>query len=146
MDFEAIRTELLRQHQNLRRMIEQTRQSARVPAGSPRTAELPVLVDRLAEGLREHNRREEELLATFLPTVDAWGTVRQEVVTREHVSEHDELAGALDDLGSLLAGAAREALLVTLDRVLEHMAREEKMFLTDASLCETGITAEQVSG
>ena len=37
----------------------------------------------------------EEGLKTVLPTIDAWGKVRKEVMLEEHVAEHSDLYGAL---------------------------------------------------
>jgi hypothetical protein len=146
MEFEDIRAELLSQHADLRRMIDEMRQCVAVP--SPEGAygaSLRTLLDRLLVDLREHNRREEELLGLVLPTIDAWGPVRGEIMNEQHVSEHQELAGALDDLEPVFEQGASAALLATLDRVLDHMAREEKVVLNDRTLAEGSIETGQIS-
>jgi hypothetical protein len=145
MDFEDIRVELLAQHERLRRLIHEARDSAIARAVRSRDTDLRALVDRLGDHLREHNVREEELLAVVLPTMDAWGTVRQEIMTESHVLEHGELLGALEGMRSSLGSGPCGALLATLDRILEHMVREEKI-LNDPLLRPDGMYAEQESG
>jgi Hemerythrin HHE cation binding domain len=147
MDFEEIRTELLSHHADLRHQVDAMRQAVEaVSRGDSSHAELRSRTDDLAAALRAHNDREEELLGEVLPTLDAWGAVRREIMTEQHASEHGELADALEGLGSLFERTARDSLLATLDRVLEHMAREEKFILNDPFLRDFGMGSEQISG
>jgi hypothetical protein len=146
MDLESMRSELSAQHAELRRMIEAVRESASEEPAARSGPDLRSRLDELSRSMREHNRREEELLGDVLPTIDAWGSVRRDIMTEQHVSEHGELAAALDDVGPLSEDNECRALLSTLDRVLEHMAREEKAFLSDPLLREDAIAAGQVSG
>jgi hypothetical protein len=147
VDFEDIRTELLAEHADLRKRIDEAREAAvAVSSGRSNHGHLQSLTDDLAGALRAHNDREEELLGEVLPTLDAWGHVRREIMTEQHISEHGELADAVEGLDSLFQRTAREAFIATLDRVLEHMEREEKTVLNDPLLRELGSEPEQVSG
>jgi hypothetical protein len=146
MDFEEIRAELLSQHADLRFRIDQTLRAAdAVSRGSWSHDELKALVDDLSGSLRRHNAWEEETLGDVLPTIDAWGSVRQEIMTEQHVLEHRHLAEALDGFDFPLERTERDALIVTLGRVLEHMDYEEKV-INDPRLRNAGIDAEQMSG
>ena len=87
-----------------------------------------------ASALRAHNEHEEELLGKVLPTLDAWGSARREIMTERHVSEHGELAGALEGLDSSFQRTAGDSLIAMLDRVLSHMDREEETLLNDPRL------------
>jgi Hemerythrin HHE cation binding domain len=128
-----IRAELLGQHADLRATIEQVRQAVgRVQGSDVMRAELRVALGRLSKGLRDHNRREEALLGAFLLTVDALGPVREQVMNEEHVAEHIELYDAFVDANAVSdAAIAQGTLVALLDRVIEHMAREERYFLGD---------------
>jgi hypothetical protein len=88
MNLDDIRTELTVQHTNLRQMIEEVRGLAQ--DSKPTGGELRARVDELGEMLREHNRREEELLRGILATIDAWGPIREEIMREHHVTEHRE--------------------------------------------------------
>jgi Hemerythrin HHE cation binding domain len=127
-----MRTELLSQHANLRETIEQVRRGAGCVQGNDQMrAELRIRVGRLSKSLHEHNRREEELLRGFLATVDVWGPVREQVMNEEHLAEHVELCSAFVDATVVSDWWIPEGTLIdVLDRVLEHMAREERLFLS----------------
>ena len=143
-----IRDELLEQHASLRAMIEDVRWvagRARESDGMP--GELHDHVRRLALAFRAHNRREEEVLKGFLVTVDAWGPVREEIMSEEHVAEHVELYAALVDMNMTSRSAiAAGALAAGLDRVLDHMAREEIAYLGEDVLRDDGVMMNQFSG
>jgi hypothetical protein len=127
-----IRVELLGQHAALRLMIQETCQVAeRTGRGELLHEELRTLAVRLADGLRAHNRREEELLRRIIVTIDAWGPVRDAILSEQHVKEHNDLEAALVLAGteSSDAAAAAGSLVARLNHVLDHMAREEKAVL-----------------
>ncbi|HXX67970.1 MAG TPA: hemerythrin domain-containing protein [Polyangiaceae bacterium] len=149
MNIEEIRTELLGQHADLRRMIEEVQRSVRQiqqAQNAELDRELPARVQALARALREHNLREEELLGNILPTIDAWGSVRKEIMEEQH-AEHEQFTAALvasETWGDPARG--RETLMATLARVLEHMEREEKAFLNETLLRDDSVVADQFSG
>jgi len=159
MNIDEIRSELMSQHADLRRMIEDVRGALRVTdaqAFKASEGELRARVTELARALQEHNRREEALLGEILPTIDAWGQVRREIMDEQH-AEHGQLIAALvspDTSGGAAHGRDSSTiplppgdfLLATLARVLDHMEREEKAFLNEALLRDDGIVTDQFSG
>jgi hypothetical protein len=147
MNLEPIRAELMAQHTHLRDVIEDVRGGLLREAGrEPLGAELRARMDELAGGLRKHNLREEELLRGVLATIDAWGLVREDIMSAQHVVEHEELAAALEATAMTETAVDSETVHASLDRLLQHMAREETMFLNEALLRDDGVVAEQFSG
>jgi DUF438 domain-containing protein len=125
-----IRKELLGQHAELRRKMESARRSATA-------RELHRALVEISELLRSHNLREEELMTDVFPTLDAWGMIRAEVMVGEHIDEHRELwETLLATTATSDAAAARRKANELFDRVLEHMEREEKVFLTEEVLSD----------
>jgi hypothetical protein len=116
-----IRAKLLTQHAYSRTRIAETR-AAITTTDHER---LRQCVGRLADAFRTHNVAEEDALKTVLPTLDAWGKERRDVMLSEHVNEHSELYTALVENST--GTAAHVATL--LDRMVEHMAVEERTFL-----------------
>ena len=124
-----IRRELLEQHAEIHRRIE----AARVTE----PAQLHGALVRLADYLRVHNLREEELMMDVFPQLDAWGMIRAEVMVGEHLEEHRELWEAVLDTSettdpSVAASKTRELC----GRIEEHMRREEKVFLNEEVLAD----------
>src|SRR5580692_7773266 len=82
--------ELLEQHAELRRMVDRAR-----PYSDPACHDGPTVQDRFREvrllgyAVQRHSQREELLLRGLLLTVDAWAQPRAEVMTDEHVREHE---------------------------------------------------------
>lgn len=101
----------------------------------------------LASLLRAHNQREEELMKDVFPTLDAWGPIRKEIMLEEHVEEHQQVVDALMTASS--APDAVEAAKKTIklfDRLLGHMAREEKVFLSEDVLSDEGVPPDWFGG
>ena len=142
-----IRFELLREHQELRLNITQTRDAAARALTYP--SAFKELRDRtllLCDRLRSHNSHEEELLQDLLPTVDAWGAVRAKSMKAHHV-EHEQLSAALAGASDVLELAAYEEIVLSaMDRILDHMAHEEKMYLGENVLRDDNIVVDQSSG
>ncbi len=126
-----IRSELLRQHEDLRARMRVTRAVAeRCLAGEDVREELRRLLTSLTDAVRAHNSREEVLMSNVFPELDAWGPVRREVMNEEHILEHEKLVNALVETHA--DSDPRPAVKVALelfDQMTEHMAREEKVFL-----------------
>ncbi len=133
-----IRTELLRQHEDLRARIRVLRAvTERCLAGENAHEELRRLLTGLTDAVRAHNAREEQLMAKVFPELDAWGPVRREVMNEEHILEHDVLVGALiDAYAASDAKAAARNVVGLFDEILAHMAREEKVFLAPEVLAD----------
>jgi len=144
-----IRAELLGQHATLRSLIEQTKRASEQPAppgevGLDRARDCLV---RLVDELRRHNLREEELLRDVIPSVDPWGPARAEIMTEEHVKEHQELFGALTDATATTdARAAAPMLRIVCERLLAHMAREERDFLGGDCLRDDQVSVDSFGG
>ncbi len=135
-----IRKELLGQHAELRRKMAEARRAA-----SDRELHRALL--EIGELLRGHNAREEELMTDVFPWLDGWGMIRAEVMVGEHIEEHRELwetllaAGATND-----AAVARRKANELFDKVLEHMAREEKVFLSEEVLSDDELVPDAFGG
>ena len=138
-----IRAELLAQHAQLRAMMDDIRHvAARARRGEPVSASLQDGVARLESAFRMHNAREEELLREIIPTVDAWGPARAEIMDETHMREHEVLRDAIAGIPRTpreFAGAGVEALF---ERILEHMAREEKTLLAEDVLRDDMVIVE----
>jgi hypothetical protein len=141
-----IRTELMAQHSELRTHIQTTRAAAeRVGRGERAQRELRRELTALVDLMRRHNRREEELLGGIIPTIDAWGPERAQLMNDEHIAEHREMYAALMDLGATSDPAKRLALVNDeLNRLIAHIGREEKGVL--AALREDLATTEYFGG
>jgi hypothetical protein len=139
-----IRTELTREHEGLRKMIDGLRILAgKIQVGDPLDIAMREGLARLGEALAVHNQREESLLKDLIPTVDAWGSVRAEVMNSSHRLEHDELEAMVMALRS---GPIRFLDLMNLfERLLEHMAREERDILGEDVLRDDSVVVEASS-
>jgi hypothetical protein len=131
-----IRTELLEEHAELRRLVEEARGLCALWRADkmPRFA-LQRCLQRLATAGRSHNQREELLLRGIVRHVDAWGAVRTEIMDEQHVREHEELSAMWTQLETAIdSDEASAAVLPALDALLGHMDREEAMFLNEKIL------------
>ena len=126
-----IRRELLEQHAEIHRRLEAAR------LAEPK--DLHGALVRLADYLRVHNLREEELMMEVFPQLDAWGMIRAEVMVGEHLEEHRELWDAVlraSDLVDEAEAASKTRQLC--ERIHDHMLREEKVFLNEEVLSDDG--------
>lgn len=124
-----IRRELLDQHAEIHRRLDAAR------FAQPK--DLHGALVRLADFLRVHNLREEELMTDIFPQLDAWGMIRAEVMVGEHLEEHRELWEAVLDTSettdeAVAASKTRELC----ERIQDHMLREEKVFLNEEVLAD----------
>jgi DUF438 domain-containing protein len=135
-----IRKELLGQHNAIRGKMAEARHAASA-------RELHRLLVEVGELFRAHNAREEELMTDVFPTLDAWGMVRAEVMVGEHIDEHREIFETL-----LVANATSDAVVAKkkaielFDRILDHMHREEKVFLCEEVLTDDGFVPDAFGG
>jgi hypothetical protein len=147
MNASQIRDELLQQHKAIRSQIEEIKPMAqRARDGAPVREELALAMARLAKVVEHHNAREEELLGDLLRSVDAWGWVRTEMMTSAHANEHNEIHATLVGVLVTVDEFAGSAVHRILERLLEHMAREEKMFLNADSLRDDQIAMDAFDG
>jgi hypothetical protein len=149
-----IRSELLGQHEKLRTKMAETRiEAERCAAGALPLRGLKLCLCELANALRMHNLREEELLHDVLPDVDAWGKARTETMLDEHVHEHQEIYatlltfGACNDADPASAfEPAAGAVLDLIARITSHMAYEEQAYLAEDVLTESTVPPDSFSG
>jgi len=143
-----IRRALLREHDDLRASIDETRDAASRADNGP--AEFEDLRDRLrhlVDKLVQHNRHEEDLLLGVLRTADAWGPLREEVMNAHHAVEHRQFVGALLEASAIReVDTFRAIVLPAIDRLLDHMAHEERMFLSEDVLRDDAVVIDQSSG
>jgi len=133
-----IRRELLDQHAEIHRRLEAARFAG--------PDALHGALVRLADYLRVHNLREEELMTDIFPQLDAWGMIRAEVMVGEHLEEHRELWEAvLDTSETTDATVAASRTRELCERIHEHMLREEKVFLNEEVLADEA-TADYFGG
>lgn len=96
---------------------------------------------RLRRMLDAHNAAEEEALEPLLRTVDAWGDIRVENMFLEHQREHAELLASFEAPSLELARAVPDLAA----ELREHMAREERTFLSTEVLRDDIITSGPTS-
>jgi hypothetical protein len=142
-----IRETLLSQHRAVRAKVEEARARAtRAPAGEGTSDALRECLQALVNQLDNHNAYEERALKEILPSVDAWGPVRLDVMTAEHIEEHRNLSAALLDAAARDDRAAGAAEVVRLlDAMLQHMVREEEIILA-ADVLTDDITVRDTFG
>jgi len=131
MKLSEIRNELVADHAALRHEATHIEAEVqRILAGEPSLTELRAAMDRFAGRLATHNHHEESMLREELRNIDAWGPQREAFMDEEHAAEHADIARALTDSGRLSdpIEVARR-VRATVERVIEHMRREEKEIL-----------------
>lgn len=132
MKLSEIRASLLREHAGLTETLGDAATAAkRWQSGKAARDELHGCLGRLLDQLRVHNTHEEEVLREIIPTIDAWGKARAEKMLEEHKREHLELQKALIDASTTASvEVAVLAVLQLVEQMTEHMALEEKAFLS----------------
>jgi len=127
----VIRGELLREHAAIRVILDEVLEAADRWRGHRGVREeLRLALGRLAVAMVAHNEHEEEVLRGVMPTIDAWGPARAEIMGEEHLAEHEELSKTVIEAGSTDdAEVAWSAVAGLADRLAKHMAHEEKSFL-----------------
>lgn len=143
-----MRTELLGQHAEMRSTIQRVLGLVvRMRGGEKVRDELQSTLGALGDAVHAHNEREESLLREVIPTVDAWGPARADVMVEQHHLEHQALHAALLRSGAEIdpevACASVEALLA---RILQHMDREEEAFLSEEVLRDDGVAIYYFGG
>lgn len=143
-----IRKVLLREHADIRARMDETRRAIAIwTNGDPAREELRYCLASLADTMRKHNLHEEELLREIVPTIDAWGPARAEIMDEEHVKEHDDLYAALVQAGTASeASVAKPIVNHLLQALLEHMEKEEKTFLAEDVLRDDAIVIDSFGG
>jgi hypothetical protein len=147
MKASEMRAELLQQHDQIRIIIGTTRAFAeRARAGAAVGADLRASLVRVTNALRVHNLHEETMLRDVIHRVDAWGPVRADIMTEEHIKEHARLYAALLGVSCTPIEFAGIGVASLLDLICEHMDREEAAFLGEEVLRDDLVVANQSSG
>lgn len=147
MNADQIRSELLEQHRQIRVEIERTVHLAdRARHGDSVRDELMIALSGLARIVGQHNAQEEHLLGDVLGAVDAWGWVRTEFMSAAHADEHDEIYDSLVGVPATIVEFAGSAVEHALERLLAHMALEEKTFLNAQVLRDDSVAIDAVGG
>ena len=120
MELSKLRAELLEQHADLRRRVVEITELLE------HGADVRPLLGELFVALVLHNLHEEERLHVILPTVDAWGPVRDGLLDTRHRDEH---AAILAGLERAAADSRGTSLLEALAELVGHMDREEREIL-----------------
>ena len=142
-----IRGELLRQHAQIRIMMDVTLTIAKgARLGAPGRGDLQGCLVRLADALRTHNQREEALLRDIIPSVDAWGPARAAIMTEEHKREHDRLDAALLGIPCTPVEFGAAGIVALVDLIRQHMDREEAAFLGEDVLRDDIVVTNQSGG
>jgi Hemerythrin HHE cation binding domain len=129
-------TELLAEHEALRELIKRCEQLAgELEAGRIEPAHLAREVGRLCVAFDAHNRYEEQFLRPVLGDVDAFGEVRLDRMVADHVEEHGLVRAGLDS-------NVTDELRLTLDRLRNHLAAEERDFLSAKVLRDDLVVVE----
>ena len=132
MELSEVRERLLEQHRRLRAGIAKL---LCWKAGDARgELEFCVALAELSDELARHNQEEERLLSAVVPTLDAWGPVRKQLMDEHHVGEHAAQLRALRGLadGELLQTGVDEAIALaqrSLQKILDHLDYEERELL-----------------
>jgi hypothetical protein len=131
MKLSEIRNALVADHAALKQEATQIEAEVqRILAGEPSLNDLRAAMDRFAGQLATHNHHEESLLREELRNVDAWGPQREALMDEDHAAEHADIARALSDAGRLSdPKEVARRVHAMVERVFEHMRREEKEIL-----------------
>lgn len=132
-------TELMRQHDALRAMMDRCEQLAddldAGTAGPDAPAQLTREVAKLRLAFDAHNRFEEQLLRPVLREIDAFGDVRIDRMVADHVGEHRTVRAQLGD------GPTAE-LRRAIDHLRVHLQAEERYFLSSKVLRDDLVSVE----
>jgi hypothetical protein len=135
----AVRDRILRDHEGLRRQLDQlaTQQRA-LEAGDAKAIEPAlVLVADLLQSLSLHLELEDAVLEPALREIDAWGPIRAEDLLRHHDRQRAQLAEVAERSQVAQTPHALSAVLATLIADLRaDMAEEEREVLDADLLCD----------
>ena len=120
----VVLAELLSQHADLRTMIERCeRMAEELDCGAVEPTVLTREVARLRVAFDVHNQYEERLLRPLLADTGAFAEVRLDRMISDHVDEHRLMRHGL-------AAQLLDELRTTLARMRDHLAAEERYFLS----------------
>lgn len=144
MKLAELRQRLLSQHAELRKLVIGLIECAgRVRADQGALGELRIGLIELDQEVCAHNEIEERELHSILPTIDAWGPRRHELMTDRHRQEHATILAAIRGAGGRSGGAdaIADATVAALKELVTHMDREERELLNADVLRDDIITS-----
>jgi len=121
-----VRAELLGEHFNLRRLIEEARGLLR-RTDAPDA--LPICVERLADALFFHSRHEEQAVRGILAPIRARTPGRYAVMDEGHIAEHARLVTVLRGLRTADEATRRTRITEVIEELESHMTEEEQVLL-----------------
>jgi hemerythrin HHE cation binding domain-containing protein len=128
--------ELLAQHDEIRRMMHRCELLAdELDASKIEPGDLLREVARLRVAFDVHNKFEEQLLRPILRDADAFGEVRVDRMIDDHVGEHRAMRVGL-------GSAVTTELRATLQKLRDHLAAEERYFLSPKVMRDDLVTVE----
>jgi len=122
MNAVKVRRRILDEHATLRHKMAAARTA-------PNVATLRRALVDLADALHAHSLSEEEVMRELFPDLDGWG--HRPLRFDEHVTEHRLMCDALVLASTLEEDAIVTATRLILDRIHDHMDREERVLLAD---------------
>jgi hypothetical protein len=129
-------TELMKQHDALRAMMDRCEQIAdELDAGRVPPGNLTREVAKLRLAFDAHNKFEEQLLRPVLREIDAFGDVRIDKMVADHIGEHRAMRQQIGD------GPTAE-LRGAIDNLRVHLEAEERYFVSSRVLRDDLVTVE----
>jgi hypothetical protein len=121
-----VRAELLGEHFNLRRLIEEARGLlGRTDASDA----LRTCVERLGDALFFHSRHEEQAVRGILAPIHAQTPGRYAVMDEGHIAEHARLVTVLRGLRTADEATRRRSIAEAIEDLESHMTEEEEVLL-----------------
>jgi Hemerythrin HHE cation binding domain len=121
-----VRAEILGEHFQLRRLIEETRG---LLGRSDSSDALRTCTERLADALFSHSRHEEHALHGILAPIHARTPSRFAIMDEAHIAEHARFATVLRGLRTTDDASRRAALAEATNELETHMTEEEQVLL-----------------
>jgi hypothetical protein len=137
------RAELLEEHFNLRRLIEEAR---RLLGRSDASHALRVCVERLGDALYFHSRHEEQALHGILAPIHARTPGRFAIMDDAHIAEHARFVTVLRMLRSADDAARRAGIARALEELELHMTEEEQVLLAEDAPADNDARRGQQAG
>lgn len=132
MELQAIRRNLLSQHENLRQLMKVLEEAL---AGGDEVATSQA-VTTLHDTCQAHNAFEEAVLVPILRDIDAWGPERVKQMLDDHSDEHEVL------LKLLVPTSSPQKLRDALGKLRAHMENEEATNLAEIVLRDDTVNVD----
>lgn len=142
----AVRARILREHEEIRGLLDRLEQAVRALRDGDRGGldEARTVRDALCARLFEHIDLEDAILAPALRDADAWGEERAGELLRHHREQRGELTalGRMDEIDPTVLGARLERFVADVRADMRH----EETALLDPDLLRDDVIGIGVSG